>query len=72
MGEVAAQRPEWVDGGAFSRKFIANHPLSRRALRADSSPIKGEEEGGGGEHDVYLVPTCAYENLAQVCHFNAT
>lgn len=26
-------------------------------------PVKGEE-GGGGEHYVYLMPTCAYENLA--------
>jgi len=38
MGEGAAKRPEWV-----AAQSLSNHPLSHRAARADSSPIKGEQ-----------------------------
>ena len=39
MGEVSAKRAEWV-----TARHLRNHPLSHRATRADSSPIKGEHE----------------------------
>jgi hypothetical protein len=42
MGEVAARRPEWVAAQSFMAS--RNHPLSHRASRADSSPIKGEQD----------------------------
>jgi hypothetical protein len=38
-------------------------PSTHSGRRAAASPLKGEE-GGGGEHYVYLMPICAYENLA--------
>ena len=53
MGEVAANassRTEWVDALAMKAKPLeaillvrGDHPLSPRAVRADSSPIEGEQ-----------------------------
>ena len=42
MGEVSAKRTEWVTARSF--RHWRSHPLSHRASRADSSPIKGEQE----------------------------
>jgi hypothetical protein len=51
MGEVAAQRPEWVIHTVSKdapREAVLPcqpiHPLSHRAPRADSSPIEGEQK----------------------------
>jgi hypothetical protein len=45
MGEVArdaCRETEWVVAPMLAGP--SSHPLSHRALRADSSPIKGEQD----------------------------